>query len=171
MKIAAMLSLLLAALPARSQEERKFGDPGVVVPSGFLAMGGISGTTVLDLEPTLQFFTARNVAFGLSLGYHYTSSNGSSTSAYSLAPSLGYDVRLGDVLSIFPQASLGVQVFAATGQSNVTALNAALFVPILIHPVRHFFIGFGPDFLIAGPTGDLFSTRGLIVQTVIGGWL
>jgi hypothetical protein len=171
MKIAAVLSLLLAALPARSQEERKFGDPGVVVPSGSLSLGSVSGTTVVDLEPALQFFTAPNVAFGLSLIYFHASNDVASTSIYGLAPSLGYNLRLGDVLSIFPQASLPLQVLAPTGGSNRTIIGAGLFVPVLIHPVRHFFIGFGPDFQISGRSDDLFSDRALIVRTVIGGWL
>jgi len=171
MKIAIVLSLVLAALPVRAQEERKFADPGVVVPSGFLATGSIGGTTEIDLQPTLQFFTSPNVAFGLSAIYIHLSNGGASTSSYGLAPSLGYNLRLADVLSIFPQVSVPFEVTAATGRSNQTVIGANLFVPVLIHPVRHFFIGFGPEFLITGPTDDLFSTRGLIVQTVIGGWL
>jgi len=171
MKIAIVLSLLFAALPARAQEERKFGDPGVVVPSGSLAVGTVSGTTEIDLQPTLQFFTTPNVAFGLSLLYIHLSNDNGSTSVYGLAPSLGYNLRLGDALSIFPQASLSYENTATTGREDRGILGLGLFVPVLIHPVRHFFIGFGPDFQISGPTDDLFSTRGLIVQTVIGGWL
>jgi len=171
MKIAIVLSLVLAALPVRAQEERKFGDPGVVVPSGVLATGSIGGITEIDLQPTLQFFTSPNVAFGISLLYLHLSNDNASTSAYGVAPSLGYNLRLADVLSIFPQVSLPFQVTAATGRSDQAVIGANLFVPVLIHPVRHFFIGFGPEFQINGPTDDLFSTRGLIVHTVIGGWL
>jgi hypothetical protein len=171
MKMAIIVSSVLAALPVRAQEERKFGDPGVVVPSGSLSMGTASGTTVVDLEPTIQFFTTPNVAFGLTLVYAHASSDSASTSVYGLSPSLGYNLRLGDVVSLFPQASLPFQVVAPTGRSNQTLLGADLFVPVLIHPVRHFFIGFGPDFQISGPSDDLFSNRSLIVRTVIGGWL
>jgi hypothetical protein len=125
----------------------------------------------IDLQPTLQFFTTPNVALGLSLLYVHLSNDNASTSAYGLAPSLGYALRLGDVVSIFPQASLPFQVTAATGRSDQTFIGASLFVPVLIHPVRHFFIGFGPDFQISGPTDDPLRTPALIVQTVIGGWL
>jgi len=161
MKIAAFLSLLLAALPARSQEERKFGDPGVVVPSGSITMGSVNGTSLFDLEPTLQYFYSPNVALGLTVSYFHSSSQ----DAYALSPSLGYNLRLADVLSVFPQASVSF------GYSGTTELGAGLFVPILIHPVQHFFIGFGPDFRTGGPTDDLFRNNVLVVHTVIGGWL
>jgi hypothetical protein len=171
MKIAALLSLLLAALPARSQEERKFGDPGVVVPSGSLSVTTQSGgVTVVDLQPGLQFFTTPNVALGLSLIYFHFSAPLGSNSIYGIAPSLGYNLRLGDPLSIFPQVSLSLESATNAGSSQAI-LGASLFVPVLIHPVRHFFLGFGPDFLITGPTDDLFNTRAFSVRTVIGGWL
>jgi hypothetical protein len=93
---------------------------------------------------------------------------------------VGYNFALSDLISIWPKAgfsyastsgtvgrAVGDTIVSTSFSNSNLALN--LFVPVMFHPVRHFFVGFGP-FLDADLSGDARTTiwGG---KLTLGGWI
>ena len=79
-----------------------------------------------------------------------------------LEPSASLDVPLSATLSFFPSGALAV-----SSRGDRRAFGVGAFAPILIHPVRHFFLGFGPD-LFAELVATVPSSGGGIGQPTMG---
>lgn len=163
---------MLAAFSARAEDVRSFGDSGVLVPSGSLLYLHTSSQDLVGLSPEVQYFVIPNLAVGIGLLYSHNSFDGQPAfNSYGGAASIGYNLRLGGIASLFPQFRFAAQyqVTSAPG-SDTTVSTFEFFVPVLFHPVRHFFLGIGP-----AVTGISFGTTSsdtlFSVQSVIGGWL
>jgi hypothetical protein len=161
----------------------RFGSRGQVVPLGSISVGyssasttGASGSlTNVSIEPSLLIFVADNIGLGVSgvLDYSNLSSSGSTT-AFGGELSLAYNIWLSESVSIVPGGGLGVASSDSAGP-RLTAIALELSVPLLFHPVRHFFFGFGPQFLYTlaaslSTSGEAPKVTSIGVATAIGGY-
>jgi hypothetical protein len=142
---------------------------------------GVSGgTTTLQVAPAVDYFVLNNFSVGGFVAVNYVTSGDNDSTRFSIGPRVGYNVTLSDLISIWPKvgfsyASTSGTVGRAVGDTIVStpfsSSNLALnvFVPIMFHPVKHFFVGFGP-FLDADLTGDARTTvwGG---KLTLGGWI
>lgn len=142
--------------------------------------GAEGGTTGIELAPAADYFVAPNFSVGGFIGLDYTTSGESDSTRFSIGPRVGYNFPLSDFVSIWPKAGLS---FAHTSTSMSTTVGSTttttktsgdaialnLFVPVMFHPVPHFFGGFGP-FLDTDLSGDARATQ-LGGKLTIGGWL
>lgn len=145
------------------------------------SVSGIDGsTTTVRLHPAIDYFVIDNLSVGGFLGLDYVSTPGGSNTQFSIGPRLGYNIAFADKFSIWPKAGLSVSstsqktdVVAPGGAKDTvsvsnTAFAVNLFVPVMFHPVEHFFIGFGPV-LDADLSGDNKTTT-FGGRLTIGGW-
>jgi hypothetical protein len=193
--------------PLSVHRDAEFGDAGEFAISGiFNASFGHLGyssseasSTTLNVQPSLDYFVARNVFIGGSLFVQYTkattgiavASEGSSVGAYLR---LGGNVPLGKAVSWRPAVSIGAwsqhstlhapygayasvggTAVAVGGSSSVdeAVVVGEIFAPFLLHPARHFFLGFGPDLYVdlAHSINDASNLRTFLgASSTIGGW-
>lgn len=146
------------------------------------SLSGVAGsTTTLVLNPALDYFVVDKFSVGGYLGLNYSSTHGGSTTKFSVGPRAGYNIVFAERFSVWPKAGLS---FASTSQNGDiratgggttiqsttnTAVAINVFVPVVFHPVEHFFLGFGPA-LDADLSGDNKSTT-IGGRLTIGGWL
>ena len=155
------IAVLCAALPAAAlqQGQPRFGDKGEIVAGGGISIHRVTyassgfGSTTLDLLPSASYFVVQNVEVGLLVRLTRTwgDSQAVGRTEYAIEPSLGFNVPLADNLSLLPR--LGVEfVHSSASFSNGNffldsaygRLKLGVFVPLLVHPVPHFFLGLGP---------------------------
>ncbi len=143
------------------------------------SVSGVDGsTTKLLLRPAIDWFFAENVSFGGFVGVDYTSQSGSSTSVISIGPRVGYNLPVSNRLSVWPKIGFslanttvntdGVGGLPDQEESN-TAGQLNLFVPVMFHPVQHFFLGLGPA-LDLDLSGENKATT-VAVRLTLGGWI
>lgn len=148
------------------------------------SISGIHGsTTSVVLRPAVDWFVVDSVSVGGFLGLEYDSTPGGSSTAVSVGPRVGYNLRFSNWVSIWPKIGFS---FASTTQKihettiadgtvvpsqNVssTSLQLNLFVPVMFHPAEHFFIGVGPAFDL-DLTGDNKATT-IAARLTLGGWI
>ena len=148
------------------------------------SVSGIDGsTTTLVLRPAVDWFVIDSLSIGGFLGVDYSSTPGGSSTAFSVGPRVGYNVRFSERFSLWPKVGFS---FASTTQKgdaqtlddgsvvpsedvSSTSLQLNLFVPVMFHPVDHFFIGVGPAFDL-DLTGDNKATT-IAARLTLGGWI
>ena len=155
-----LLSICTAATPALAQPSGRFGDAGEFVISSdaqaqlrFESSSGSDTSTVIQLGPAADYFIVRGLSLGIGALYtHASYPPWPSTDSWNVGVRVGYNVFLSDVLSLWPRVSLGYvhasEVDLTTGSPSTFStdgLTASAFVPLLLHPVRHFFLGLGPQ--------------------------
>lgn len=145
--------------------------------------GSDSSTTTLILRPAVDYFVIDSLSLGGFLGLEYTAPPGGSSTALSIGPRLGYNLRMSERFSLWPKVGLS---FASTTEkqdattlpdgtvveendTTSTSLQLNLFVPVLFHPAEHFFIGLGPA-LDLDMTGDNKATT-IAARLTLGGWI
>jgi hypothetical protein len=112
-----------------------------------------------------------------------------------IGPRLGYALRIADAVSVYPIAELDVggesedvvtyggypEYGAARQTLNTVVVAVRLLAPVLVHPVPHFFVGFGPSYshefthrvtLANDPSGSSGQFRGSTASLalLLGGW-
>jgi hypothetical protein len=139
------------------------------------------GTTSIQLAPAADYFVIDNLSIGGFIGWDYTTSGDNDSSRFSIGPRVGYNLPFSDLISIWPKAGFSFAHTSNTvttpgpNDSEVSVSNSAdafalnLFVPVVFHPVRHFFAGFGP-FLDTDLSGDKRATV-FGGKLTIGGWM
>jgi hypothetical protein len=179
------------AVRVRHSPAGRFGEKGQKAISSDVGLslsntrvsGGSGSSTVLVLRPALDFFVADSLSVGGFVGVEYASAPGGSSTAVSVGPRVGYDVPLAERLSIWPKigfaiartsqtdegATLPSGVIVGRSEDDNTSVQLNLFVPIMFHPVEHFFLGLGPA-LDQDLNGDAKATV-LAVRLTIGGWI
>jgi hypothetical protein len=130
-------------------------------------------TTTLQLRPAMDYFVADNLSLGGFLGIDYTEIPSGHTTTWAIGPRVGYNVPFSDRFSIWPKAGLAftstsIAMDPPASDSTSTNLALNLFVPVMFHPVEHFFLGFGPA-LDQDLTGDVKTTT-IAGRLTIGGW-
>jgi hypothetical protein len=135
-------------------------------------------STTLQLRPAFDYFVIDNLSLGGFLGIDYSSVSDSHSTTWAIGPRIGYNIPVSPRFSIWPKLGFS---FASTSQTidadppnddlSVSSTNLALnaFVPVMFHPVEHFFLGFGPA-LDVDLTGDTKTTV-IAGRLTIGGWL
>jgi hypothetical protein len=177
----------LAQDPTRdtgSGPSRQFGDPGQVAISSdasLVIQHSSTKTTTIQLAPAADFFVIRELSIGGFIGFDYSKTGSSDASRFSIGPRVGYNIPLSDMVSLWPKigfsyshTSVSTDVTITRGTTLVAATTGDafalnLFVPIMLHPAKHFFAGFGP-FLDTDLSGDNKVTV-YGGKLTIGGWL
>ncbi len=142
---------------------------------------GISGgTTTLQIAPAIDYFVLNNFSIGGFVAVNYVTSGDNDSTRFSIGPRVGYNFALSDLVSIWPKVgfsyastsgtvgrAVGDTIMSTSFSNSNLALN--VFVPIMFHPVKHFFVGFGP-FLDTDLSGDARTTvwGG---KLTLGGWI
>lgn len=162
---------------------RVFGDSGQLALSSDVALliqhSSLDSTTI-QFAPAADVFVMRNFSVGGVILFDYTQAKATDTFRFSIGPRVGYNLAFTDRLGLWPKigfsyshtsvstdvsGSQGVTVSTSASGDHVT-IN--LFVPVMFHPVPHFFVGFGP-FLDADLSGDnKVTTFG--GRLTLGGW-
>jgi hypothetical protein len=182
---------------AAEPEPSRFGSRGnVVVSSDFvlafrnerdvLPQGRTTEVVnTLTLAPALDYFFLDAVSLGLRLAYTRVSAGDDVSTSFAFGPRVGYDLDLGERISLWPKATLEYRVFSTTAPPLPEGLESAADyrggvltvradVPLLVHPVAHFFVGIGP-FLGVDVLSRLNDDEGsrhieLGGTSVVGGW-
>jgi hypothetical protein len=187
----AALALLSAARPASAQPAPapSFGTPGQLVLSsdaqGSLEVqsgsaGGLQ-TTTITLGPAADLFVVRSLSLGArALWQHSQTSGVPDTDSLSAGVSVGYAVRMTEAFSFWPKVNIDYRhtstrtVAAMTIDQEIEVHSDAMilgaFLPVLFHPVPHFFIGLGPNFQAAVLSSASTDTEYGLMFT-LGGWL
>lgn len=166
----------------------RFGSKGQIAVSSDAGLSldntSLSGvdesTTTLTLRPALDWFLADSISLGGFVGVNYTSGPGGSTSVLSVGPRLGYNLPVSDRLSVWPKVGLSIANTSITreglngitvddDEESNTSAQLNLFVPVMFHPVQHFFLGLGPA-LDVDLSGDQKATT-VAIRLTIGGWV
>jgi hypothetical protein len=188
--IVAVFALAFAAPAVRADD--RFGIKGQVVPLGSLGIsysslsvtGASASITTIALGPTLLYFVAPDFALGASGTLIYQNASQGSTSlsatSFGLEPFVAYNLWLSETASLVPELGIGFasRESPTTSGNNptLTTISLQLFVPILFHPVKHFFLGFGPAFSydlaasVSNAAGEAPKTTTIGAQTILGGY-
>jgi hypothetical protein len=99
------------------------------------------------LAPSFDFFFLKNVSIGGLASYIFTKSGGDKSQRFSVGPRIGYNIELTGLYSLWPRFGVSYAFSENTEEGqhhhqHSVALNASL--PLMIHPVDSFFLGFGP---------------------------
>jgi hypothetical protein len=143
-------------------------------------MGGGS-STVLAIEPSADYFIAPSLSVGGLVGIRYVSNTEPAGSLFisgnittlTAEARVGYNLALGDSLSLWPRIGIGYSHGSSDGSSSY-AVPLVAFAPLLWHPGRHFFLGAGPIFttsLVDRSGGvDQPKTTDVGIQADLGGY-
>ena len=134
--------------------------------------GANRGSISVTVSPAADFFVIENLSLGVAFGLQHVRSGDSRSTRFSIGPRIGYNVEITHLFSFWPRVGVSYS-YSATHEEEVDAKNNAVgvnaFAPLMMHPVEHFFIGFGP-FIDTDLTG---SARGILWggRMTLGGWL
>lgn len=183
----------------------RFGSPGEVLLTSGLEIGfrwtsfDESPATFRSavFSPGIDVFVVRDLSVGLDVDLRVSENTGYAAdgslnetkfTSVGAGPRVGFNVRLGPLLSFYPRLTFGYRsihrndhaaedrpgpVQPPDTSSTSGAAWLALFTPLLFHPAPHFFLGLGPSFYReVGKTGATAIGEGTTVaaQTVIGVW-
>ena len=163
-------ALVAGSLFGRAAAADGWADQGRVLVSGALSVENVSAdsasVTTVAFTPGVRYFAATHLAVGAELQIAHISS-GVSATLFTLLPSIGYDLALADHVSLVPQLELA---FSTQSGSSTTLTRFAMggFLPVVVHPPGHFFIGFGPEVLADVSTSASNSNVGPSKTTTIG---
>ena len=191
-----------AAPAADASGEKSFGDPGVIAIGvgtelGFVASsakfdGNDAGkATAFGLDVDASYFVIKGLSVGAILGFNSLSTkdaagnDATGATTIKIGPQVGYDIPLSPpLLSLWPKAAFTYESTSNKVKGNDagsdTKMVLGLFVPLMIHPVKHFAFGVGPfmDMDISSknkpPVGDErdgLKTTTFGLKGVILGWL
>lgn len=167
----------------------RFGDKGQLTVSSDAGLSietksvsGVDGsTTTITLRPAIDYFLANNLSLGGFIGVDYIRAGGSHATTFAIGPRVGYNLAFSDRFTLWPKLGLSysstdVSTDVAAGPNTTISTGASgshialnLFVPVMFHPVPHFFLGFGPA-LDTDLSGDARTTT-IAGRLTIGGWL
>ena len=102
-------------------------------------------TLTLRIAPAADYFVLDGLSVGGQLILNYVKSGDTHATEYGVAPRIGYDLGLTNVLSVWPR--VGLSWLHDPANLSDPALNRLSFVasvPLLVHPSAHFFAGIGP---------------------------
>jgi len=191
-------AVALLAAPSAFAQAKEFGDPGTLHIDGATtanfgyhqdspATGSSTNTIALSLIPSAHYFVVQNFSVGGSIEFDWVKPNqGDSQTTFGIGPTVGYNLWLTPgQLSLWPKATFLFKnesrtvTFGTTSVSGtLQTMNVGVYVPLEIHPVRHFDIGVGPYFNIdvsskasangASADFDKFMNVGIMLD--VGGW-
>lgn len=163
----------------RNGQKAVSSDAGLSISN--TSIDGVDGsTTTLILRPAFDWFLMEDLSLGGFVGVEYNSSPGGDSSVISIGPRLGYNIPVGERLSVWPKVgfSLASTTLSDEGvegtdigedEESNTSIQLNLFAPVMFHPVQHFFIGVGPA-LDVDLSGDSKATT-IAARLTLGGWI
>lgn len=131
--------------------------------------GGGGAVTTITLVPAADYFVIDNLSVGGFVGLDYTKAGDSHGTRFSVGPRVGYDIFFAERWSVWPKVGFSYAYTKVTGGDSQNAIALNVFVPLMFHPVPHFFAGFGP-FIDTDLNGDHRSTT-WGAKLTLGGWL
>jgi hypothetical protein len=159
---------------------------------GTQSSGGASEFSVRVI-PSLDYFVAENLSIGGALLFAYDDQSFSktvslTTTTLGVELGAGYNVPFSQLFSWWPSVHFGFATahsasdqlvllsnagFPVSGDTNEHWIVASAYLPFLIHPAPHFFVGLGPDAFI-----DIFHEVNsqdakqfrFALSSVVGGW-
>jgi hypothetical protein len=157
--------------PSPGTWPRSIGGGATVSAYSYSFNHSSAGGGVVNVAPGFGYFVARNLWIGASLGLGLGDVKGygadgtlvwTRTTSVSGSLGLGLNVPFANVFSFFPTIAIGYEwthrlenptggstTVANPYPSNDTTLSGpyiSIFAPLLVHPVPHFYLGFGPTF-------------------------
>jgi hypothetical protein len=174
-----ILLILLTAPSARAQDDEappRFGRGGqwVATLQTFGEGGGLAffhkasgGDYELAVHPAIDYFVTDELSVGAAVGFVYDSVQ-TGTTLVNIGGRVGYNVGLGESVSLWPTAGVFFYHLTGNGMATQANTNLEIFAPFLVHPISHFFAGLGPSlaFEINGPHDHSYG-----VDFVLGGWI
>jgi hypothetical protein len=142
--------------------------------------------TQFGVAPAADFFVVDNLSIGGQVLFAIASTSpsqgsGVTETSFGIAPQVGYNIALGESFSVWPKVFFAYQTQSVSnngGSANESALGA--YVPLLYHPVSHFFIGIGPNFATqlgnsvspanGGPSADETKATTVGLTATFGGY-
>ncbi len=155
-----------AAAPAAASGEKEFGNAGVInfaaatrLDIAFTSIkppqGDSASASHIGIQPSIDYFVADNISVGALLGIDLNSSKAAgasdsdSSTKISVGPRVGYNIWITPgSLSLWPL--LGFTFATESSKSGgkdgptFTTMAVQAFVPLVIHPVKHFHLAVGP---------------------------
>jgi hypothetical protein len=185
------------AKPAKPSEPL-FGEAGQIVltTSTDASLGHQSyslskgSRTEVTFEPSVDYFITNGASIGggIAIGYSSatgldpwgTATEGSSTS-FGGTLRAGYNARLSPIASVWPLVGAGYgsvdsNISSANGSNQDTRTRGWIeaSVPVLLHPVSHFFVGLGPFVFHEFDSRDQYdreiNATKWGARLVLGGW-
>ena len=185
---------------ALADDAAVFGGPGQMAVSSDMQLGfqgqsysapngqaSPSSTTEVTLAPAADFFVIQGLSVGGQLIYFHVSTSssvpgttGSSADGFGIAPRVGYNIALGDMFSIWPKVFFEyLATSSSNGGGSANSFSIGAFVPFLVHPAKHFFLGLGPNVQtqlsntqsVNGQSADAVKTTQYGLMFVVGGWV
>jgi hypothetical protein len=164
----------------------RFGQDGQIAVSSDAGLSisntsvsGVDGsTTSVTLRPSVDWFVVDAISLGGFVGVQYDSADGGSTAIISVGPRVGYNLPISARTSVWPKVGISFANTRVTSddddgvedeEASNTAAQLNLFVPVMFHPVPHFFLGLGPA-LDLDLNGEAKATT-IAVRLTIGGWI
>jgi len=159
--------LFLATSPARAfgGSAADLGKQGNFVISNRANLGFSQsfhgGGPTIDVAPELDYFIVPSVAIGGALIFHHDDHN----SSFGVQPQAAYHLVISDSWSFWPR--LAVTLTAGSPGDVSVELSA----PFLLHPVEHFFFGFGPSLTTdVTPPSGAHSFNAFGSTFIVGGY-
>jgi hypothetical protein len=119
------------------------------------------GGPAFDVAPEVDYFIVRNLAIGGALILHHDDG----ATRFAVQPQVAYHVVLSETWSFWPRLALTI----TTGTPGDLSLEIS--APFLVHPVQHFFFGFGPAVPIdVTPPGNGHPINVILGEFLIGGY-
>jgi hypothetical protein len=187
-----------AAAPAAGGE-KEFGNPGTINVGAATALdftsssikppsGDSTSNTHFGLEANVSYFVAEGISVGGDVLFAYDKPKDvDATTTWGIGPIVGYNLWLTPgQLSLWPQVELlykssstNITVGTTSTSATETVMNVGVWVPLLIHPVKHFHFGIGPYFStdvsskvsVSGNSADGNKTTNFGIKAEIAGWL
>jgi hypothetical protein len=113
------------------------------------------------LAPSFDYFVVANVSVGGLFGYTFTKSGADKSQRFTVGPRVGYNLELTGMYSLWPRAGVSYafsSIFEDSERTRRQSLALNLSLPLMIHPVHAFFLGFGP-YVDADVTGGTRVTQ------------
>lgn len=190
---------------SREPKRYHFGEQGDLLLGADLTFGAGTSryaqtkrtATSFLVSPAFDYFVGEHFSVGLGVGVGASkvavdsTAGGGVTDTLSTSTTFAGNARLAvqasltPRLSLYPRASFRVSYEDITARSVAgapaeprenTTLTAELFLPLVVHPVPHFYIGFGPFIArelsryLNGTSADVHGTF-VGASTMVGGWL
>lgn len=157
-----------ARAPAAPTTKKRFGDGGVFTVSGGAFVSVMTYTpypSTVSESAWLEgsYFVSSRISVGLRVSERWAKgTSGEPTlrapesyeeSSFTVGPRLGVDIPLTPFMSLYPTGDFGFgredssSTYPGGSKANASlVITARLYAPLLIHPARHAYLGFGPTF-------------------------
>ncbi len=186
--------------PSAEAGEREFGNPGVIAIGGTTSanfgwaqnsppQGSSTSAIDLNVAPDVQYFVVEGLSVGGTLLFDWAKPNsGDATTTFGIGPTVGYNLWLSPgSLSLWPQVTFLFNTSSrptgaaapAPSSESLTTMTLQAFVPLLIHPVKHFHVGVGPYFSTdlsskvsaGGNSADFDKLTSVGIRFEVAAWL